>query len=157
MLPSCIVSADVAIIGYGRIAICIHRILVALGCKRITVYARKRSARADAARLGAAVDDLPEGRGAVFVSPHNLVFSTVPHRVIADSELARLDLGAAVIELASAPGGFDLAAAERVGCRAVSLPSLPSRYAPRDAAEYMLRSALRAAEAHNITITNEKE
>lgn len=48
-----------------------------------------------------------------------MLFSTVPHRVVDDEILGLLPAGSLVMDLAAPPGGIDLAAAERLGHRAV--------------------------------------
>ena len=149
-LTICIKDADCAIVGYGRIARHLHRLLSAFGVARVTVYARRAEARWDAVSAGAEVGGIdgevcPIGR-------HDLLFNTVPERVIGDRALARLGRGATVVELASAPGGFDRENAEEYGLRAIALPSLPARYAPESAAEYLFASAVRAMRGHGINI-----
>ena len=44
---------------------------------------------------------------------------------------------ALLLELASAPGGFDRSLADNIGLRAIAAPGLPGRCAPRRAAELM--------------------
>lgn len=146
-LDVCINDADLAIVGYGRIARHLHHLLAALGAKRVTVYARRASAREDAARAGAAVGEI--GR---FISAHDAVFTTVPERVIPRDAVARLGRGCVLAELASEPGSFDRESAEACGMRVLFLPSLPSRYAPQSAAEYMCCSALHAMREHGIIL-----
>lgn len=149
-LDICLADADCAIVGYGRIARHLHRLLSALGVRRVSVYARRAEARDEAAQAGATVGAI-DGEVS-FIGAHDALFTTVPERVIPTDALRRFGRQCVIAELASSPGGFDRARAEACGLRVLHLPSLPSRYAPRSAAEYMCRSALRAAREHGITI-----
>ncbi|MBQ3481971.1 MAG: dipicolinate synthase subunit A, partial [Oscillospiraceae bacterium] len=51
---------------------------------------------------------------------------------------------ALLLELASAPGGFDRSLADNIGLRAVAAPGLPGRCASQSAAELM-REAIYAS------------
>ena len=62
--------------------------------------------------------------------------NTVPATVFGPRELVARG-GARLLELASAPYGFDLTAAEAMGRRVELCPGLPGTYAPRAAAAAM--------------------
>ena len=59
-----------------------------------------------------------------------LVFNTVPASVLGAAELAKLPSDALVIDLASQPGGIDLAAVPPSGIRIIHALSLPGKVAP---------------------------
>ena len=61
----------------------------------------------------------------------------MPARVLDDAVLCSAAEGALLLELASAPGGFEKTLAENIGLRVLSAPGLPGRYAPRRAAEIL--------------------
>src|SRR5262245_26183478 len=84
----------------------------------------------------------PEQRSAAFVAgapPHRLeelpelapqldmVFSTVPSRVIGEPVLERLPKSALLVDLAAPPGGIDFEAAARLGLKVVWGRGLGSR------------------------------
>ena len=69
---------------------------------------------------------------------YDLVINTVPAPVLGREGVAALKKGAAVIDLASRPGGVDLAAAEELGVRAVHALSLPGKTAPVTAGKYIM-------------------
>ena len=64
----------------------------------------------------------------------DMVLNTIPARVLGTEALAALPKGAWLLELASAPYGFDRDAAASMGLNVEVLPALPARYAPRSAA-----------------------
>ncbi len=63
----------------------------------------------------------------------DLVFNTIPARVIERDFLAQLHDAAVVVDIASEPGGTDFGAARALGKTAVLLPGLPGRMFPRSA------------------------
>ena len=72
--------------------------------------------------------------------PYDVVFNTVPAPVLTESVLARLGPDPLVLELASAPGGVDRAAADRLGIRVEDAPSLPGRFSPQASGELIART-----------------
>ncbi|MCI5752493.1 MAG: dipicolinate synthase subunit A [Oscillospiraceae bacterium] len=56
-----------------------------------------------------------------------LIFNTVPSMILTENALVSVNRKALIIDLASAPGGTDIAAAERLGIQAVNLPGLPGK------------------------------
>lgn len=132
-LAGTLYDADVAIIGMGRIAECLCRMLCALGV-RTTVYARRPEVLARALALGAAAvcfsGALPHE-----IAGHDAVCNTVPHVLFDDALLSELGQNTLLLELASAPGGYDLAAVERYGLHYVNGQGIPGKYAPRAAGE----------------------
>ena len=119
----------VLIAGFGRIGRCLAPKLLALGAA-VTVLARDPAQRAMAAMLGCdAVRTLPAG-------DFDAAVNTVPATIFGPAELEALG-GARLLELASAPYGFDLPAAEALGKTVEVCPGLPGTYAPRAAAAAM--------------------
>ena len=120
----------VLLAGFGRIARCLAPKLLALGAE-VTVWARRPEARTQAALLGChAVRALPAGE------TFDAAVNTVPATIFGPAELEALG-GARLLELASAPYGFDLTAAEALGKNVEMCPGLPGTYAPRAAAAAM--------------------
>ena len=85
-----------------------------------------------------------------FEGAHGIVFSTVPQRIIGEVAYRSLGIGTLMVELASKPGGFDPAIAERCGMSVMALPSLPARYAPLSAATYIYGYIKRVSASHGI-------
>lgn len=109
-------NSDVMVVGHGSIGRLLARTLVLLGA-RVHVAARNPVQRADALCAGCTphpLEDLAQ------VAPTTcMVLSTVPHRIVDEAILALLPPKSLVMDLAAPPGGIDLAAAERLGHRAV--------------------------------------
>lgn len=66
---------------------------------------------------------------------YDLIFNTVPARVLTALPLSKQRAGTLVFELASQPGGVDLEAARRLGLRVRDLPSIPGRMSPKTSGE----------------------
>ncbi len=117
----------VLVIGCGRIGSVLSAKLAALGAK-VTVSARSCGdhARIEAAGLSAA----DTRRLSDVLGGFPLVFNTVPGAVLGAAELAKLPADALVIDLASQPGGIDLAAVPPAGIRIIHALSLPGKVAP---------------------------
>ncbi len=130
--PRCLMGCHVLVTGWGRIASILAPRLHALGAY-VTVAARKAGDRAMAAArnlgccsfkaLGLVIEDV------------DYVVNTVPAPVLDEKLLRRMKKNAVLLELASAPGGYDAQAAESLGLKCISAPGLPGTYAPLSAAE----------------------
>jgi dipicolinate synthase subunit A len=117
-------DANVCVVGHGTIGAALVRTLVALGA-HVHVAARNPEQRAAAHVAGAtphALAALPD------LAPRlDMVFSTVPSRVVGHEVLERLPPSALVVDLAAPPGGIDLEAAKRRGLKAIWGRGLGSR------------------------------
>ena len=129
----CLMGSRVLVSGYGRIGRCLAQKLSALGAA-VTVAARREESRAEAEAMG--ISALPF---AALPGAFDYVVNTVPERVLSESFLCCLPETALLLELASAPGGFDRNLAENLGLRCMAAPGLPGKSAPAAAAERMLR------------------
>lgn len=130
----CLWRSRVLVCGWGRIAKLLTARLLGLGA-RVCVAARRADARAMAAALGAESCDFPalESR----IGGFDFLVNTVPARVLGDAALCAVSERALLLELASAPGGFERTLAENLGLRVLAAPGLPGRCAPESAAEVM--------------------
>lgn len=124
---------SVLVIGWGRIGKLLAQKLKALGM-RVFVMSRNAESRAMARSLGygslAPTDALPR---------IDAVANTAPAAVLTD--LSRISSPCILLELASAPGGIDAAAAQRLGHRYFAAPGLPGKYAPRTAGVLIAETA----------------
>jgi dipicolinate synthase subunit A len=117
-------DAEACVVGQGTIGAVLARYLVALGA-HTHVAARNAEQRAAAYVAGATphlLQDLP-----ALAPSLDLVFSTVPARVVGEDVLARLPKSALVVDLAAPPGGVDFDAAKRLGLNAIWGRGLGSR------------------------------
>ena len=126
-------GARVAILGYGRIGRVLARLLSAFGAQ-VTVAVRRP---ADAVRVATEhLTPLPitfSGEHSSLLAlgkGYDVIFNTVPCRLLSPLLLASLPRKTLLIELASAPGGWDPDDAAAVGLRVIYAPGLPGKYAP---------------------------
>jgi dipicolinate synthase subunit A len=117
-------SSTACVVGQGTIGTVLARYLVALGADT-HVAARNPEQRASAYVSGATphvLEELPE------LAPRlDLVFSSVPSRVLGEDVLSRLRKSALIVDLAAPPGGVDFDAAKRLGLTAIWGRGLGSR------------------------------
>lgn len=138
-LDVAMMDARVAVIGYGRFGRALAKRLRLLGAQ-VWAAARREEQRRLAREDGMQPVDLaglPQVLGDM-----DLVMNTVPARVIGEEALCAMRPGCWLLELASAPYGFDRELAAQKGIRCEVLPALPARYAPKSAA-LALRQAIR--------------
>ncbi len=134
-------GSTVAVIGYGRIGKLLADLLLSLGAE-VTVCARRRDALLWAAQTGChplRLGNPDRAGGGLFplCYGHSVIFNTVPSHVLGREVLLRMEPGTVLIDLASAPFGAEdediREAGESGHIRYIRAPSLPGRYAPRDA------------------------
>ena len=117
-------NANACVVGQGTIGAVLARYMVALGA-HTHVAARNPEQRAAAYVAGATPHVLAE---LADLAPRlDLLFSTVPARVVGEDVLARLPKSALVVDLAAPPGGVDFEAAKRLGLKAIWGRGLGSR------------------------------
>ncbi len=129
-LPVTISGSALAVTGFERTGSALALLLRAMGA-RVTVYARKSTALAQAESLGLRALPLARLRGEPF--EYDALVNTIPVRVVNKDVLERMPPGCLVLDLASAPGGVDFACAAARGVRAEAAMSLPGRVAPQTA------------------------
>lgn len=67
----------------------------------------------------------------------DVVFNTVPFRILDKSTLILMSKETLIIDLASMPGGVDYKVAEKLGIKAILASGLPGKIAPDNASEYI--------------------
>lgn len=138
--PRVLAGSHVLITGWGRIASILAPRLHALGAY-VSIAARKPGDRAMAAALGLGCCSFKTL--ALLAEDVDFVVNTVPATVIEERILKRLKKECVLLELASAPGGFDRESAEALGLKVIAAPGLPGIYAPESAAE-LIRDSIYA-------------
>ncbi len=133
-LPITLNGSKTLILGYGRVGKVLARMLSGIGAE-VYVEARKYS---DLAWLKA------NGINSVYINDLNnylcnmdIIFNTVPSRLLDSDRLDMLGRDCLVIDLASKPGGVDFERAKALGIKVIWALSLPGKVAPVTAANYM--------------------
>ena len=130
-LPFTLHGARVLVVGFGRVGkLTAHR----MGClgARMTVAAGDYGDLAWAAAYG--WEGLRTETLACELGAFDLIINTVPALLLDESRLRWVNPEALLLDLASAPGGIDRTAAEKLGLRLMQAPGLPGRTAPVTAA-----------------------
>ena len=139
-------GAHILLLGYGRIARLLARELQKAGAL-VTAAARSGEQRAWAEAEG--IEALPLDALSGALDRFDVIIGTIPAPVLTEPLLALVRKDALLLELASAPGGIDAAAAHERGLRYIRAPGLPAKYAPERAA-VILRDAVYAAAAEPL-------
>ncbi len=124
----------VLVTGFGRIAEVLCRYLAALGA-HVSVSSRRADHRAKARFSGyepVACEEIARA-----AAKARIIFNTVPARIFPKETVAALAGGTVYVELASSPGGIDLAAAREQGVTVVDGGALPGRFSPVSAGEFL--------------------
>lgn len=139
-------GAHILLLGYGRIARLLARELQKAGAL-VTAAARSGEQRAWAE--AESIEALPLDALSGALDRFDVIIGTIPAPVLTEPLLALVRKDALLLELASAPGGIDAAAAHERGLRYIRAPGLPAKYAPERAA-VILRDAVYAAAAEPL-------
>ncbi len=133
------------IAGFGRIGKLLARDLSALGA-HVTVSARKPSDLAWVRACGYKAVNTADIKTS---GEYELIFNTIPSMIFDRETLAKTARGAAVIDLASKPGGVDLGACRELRIKATAALSLPGKTAPYAAAEIIKETIYNMAREEN--------
>lgn len=138
--PGSLWGSRCLVTGFGRVGKALCRALAGLGAQ-VDCAARKPRDRAAAQALGCRGLDFPQ-----LCQPYDFLFNTVPAPVVGEGLLARQGRDALLLELASAPGGFDRAAARRLGLSIQEAPGLPGKCSPKGAGLLLAEALLHMLE-----------
>ena len=123
------------ILGFGRCAKVLALKLKGLDVS-ITIAARKSEALAYAKAYGFNTCMLQNDL--LDLSSYDFIFNTIPSKVVTREALLTAKADVTIIDIASAPGGVDFAAAQELGINASLCLALPGIYAPKTSAEILL-------------------
>lgn len=126
--------SDCLITGYGRIARRLACVLKALGAE-VTVAVRRRELFGEIERNGYTACTFESAP----IGDFDYIFNTIPAIVFKSEEISKIKPECVLIELASAPGGFDESAAKKAGKDIVKAGGLPGKYAYKAAAQAIHR------------------
>lgn len=131
------------ILGFGRCAKILAQKLKGFDVS-VTIAARKAEALAYAKAYGFGTCMLQNVM--LDLSSYDFIFNTVPAKVLAREALLTTKADVTIIDIASAPGGVDFAAAQELGINASLCLALPGIYAPKTSAEILLESIVKQLE-----------
>ncbi|WP_366921736.1 dipicolinate synthase subunit DpsA [Metallumcola ferriviriculae] len=134
--PITLHGSFVIIFGFGRVGVTLARLSKSMGADT-WVAARKPSALARASEMGCGQILMAEMD--TILSRADFIFNTVPQLVLGQKAIDYLPPSAVIIDLASAPGGVDFQYAQEVGIKALLVPGLPGKVAPKTAGEMLAR------------------
>lgn len=126
-LPITIHGAKVLVIGFGRVGRLTAQRFQALGA-RVSAAARKYEQLAWAHAMGFGGEQLGHLKG--WLCGYDLIVNTVPAQVLGREELEDVKSDCLILDLASKPGGVDLAAAGELGLTVIWALALPGKVAP---------------------------
>lgn len=130
-------GCECAVLSFGCVGRATARVLDSLGAL-VTVFARSATALSKAESLGYKTDHILNISSAL--KGKQLIFNAIPKKVITENVLKNIDKDAIIIDLASKPGGVDIGEAKKHNIRVISALSLPVKYAPVTAGQYLAKT-----------------
>lgn len=128
-LPITLFGASALVIGYGRIGKVLSKLLCHFGTD-VTASARKESDLAWIKADGITPAKTGELDKLLDKQSFDMIFNTVPHEVLSYKELSKIRAGTLIVDLASKPGGVDIAESKRLSHNVIWALSLPGKVAP---------------------------
>lgn len=130
-----IMNSNTLILGFGRIAKIMAKYLKQLGSD-VTIIARNEKSLAQA--HCSFFKTLVLTISTIDLAKYDYIINTIPHLVLKEDSLKTANKSALIIDLASAPGGIDFTAADKLNLSTAHLLNLPGIYCPKTAAELIL-------------------
>ncbi len=124
------------VLGFGRCGAILARTLKALGAN-VTVAVRRKEVLSWVEAL--TMTPLSLDRLTEEIYRADIIFNTIPVIVLNAKVLYRTNKSSLIIDIATHPGGVDYIVAERLKIKAISLPGLPGRVAPKTASKILCK------------------
>lgn len=137
--------------GWGRCACTLASKLKGMDA-HVTIAARDRTKLAQARSMGYSTVLL--GELGSELKHYDFIFNTIPAMVLDSSLTGYIKLEAAVIDIASAPGGVDFKSLEHFGIRARLCPGLPGICAPLSSAQILYEAVMEHLELERNCLWN---
>lgn len=138
--PRNLYKSDCLVLGYGKCGSTLVSYLKKFFCN-VTVYEKEPSVAACAVVAADKAADVLELPRCLMEAQY--IFNTIPSLILPKAMLEYVRRDAIILDLATAPGGVDYQAAEKMGIQAVLLPGLPGKYAPLSSAEILADGILK--------------
>ncbi len=147
-MASTVYGSRVLVLGFGRIGSRFAAVLHALGAE-VTVASRDVAELARAEMSGCRV--LPLRAVVQHAAEFEVICNTIPSKVVTAEILERIHPETLILDLASKPGGVDLAAAQHCSRRVVWALSLPGKTAPITAGEIIAKTIFHILEERGVS------
>lgn len=132
-------GSNCLVFGYGRCAKVLAQKLKALDA-RVTVTARSEEALAYAEAAGLQAVHITNIK--CILPSYHFIFNTIPYPVLNQDLLELVDKEAAIIDIASAPGGVDYSYSNLNNIHAKLCLGLPGKVAPKTSADILVTEIL---------------
>lgn len=129
-----ILNQKIIVTGYGRCGREVANLLKAMGAK-VTVLARSAAVRKLAQAEGHVAVDFSYGPEEVYGA--RTIVNTVPATVLKEPMIREMHPDTVILDIASRPGGADLAAAETHGIQVIPALGLPGIYTTKSSAKIL--------------------
>ena len=146
--PITIHGSQTMVIGFGRCAVSLARMLAGIGA-HVTIVARKSVDMARAHEMG--FNSCSYQELASVVQKMDFIFNSVPAMVLPEGVLQNAINCQIIVDIASGPGGTDFEAASRLGITAVLAPGLPGKVAPITAGKILTHIYPRFLEQYGVS------
>ncbi len=130
-----------AVLGYGKCGKTLANYLKGMFCHVTVVMRSERKLAEGAVMMDEAMDF---AAFASRIGEYDFIFNTIPEVMLTENVLVGVKSSALILDIASAPGGVDFAAAKEMGIKAVFAPGLPGKYAPASSAKALKASVHKA-------------
>lgn len=127
-------NSRVLVIGLGRCGLVLARMLQGIGAN-VTAVVRRNETAALAFTMG--IKSVYQSELSAAINEMDFIYNTAPAPVLNAAVLKKVKAEALILDLASAPGGTDFKSADALGIKALLLPGLPGKVAPRTAARIL--------------------
>lgn len=129
-----IFNSNVLVLGFGRVGKIMCNTFKGLGAK---VYCEARKEKDLALIYSMGYNDINLNKLNNYLDKMDIIINTIPHMMLDEKRLNLLKKDCFVIDVSSKPGGIDFEVAKTLGINAKLVLGIPSKVAPKTAAEYM--------------------
>ncbi len=141
--PHVIHGSKIAILGFGRIGQKTADLLINMGAI-VDIYARNPKTQTKAEVYGCHAKSITEIANTI--TSYHAVINTVPSLILTSDILSKANKNTVFMELASAPGGFDLSTIQNENLHYIPANGLPGKVAPQSTAKYIQKTILKRME-----------
>lgn len=124
-------QSSCAVLGYGKCGRTLSTYLKGMFC-HVCVISNQEEELAQAALIADRTGTLKDFE--TYAKDFDFIFNTIPSAVVNSRLLAKMKSSVTIVDIASAPGGVDFAAAQELGLCAALCPGLPGKYSPASSA-----------------------